>query len=233
VSPYLVPSVKTLINTGEKMNPRKIIFIMLSLIWMFCIFSFSSQEADDSTELSNDAGKMVGEIFVPDFDTWEVEKQDEFAESIDYPVRKTAHASEYALLALLLSGIFVDFNRIKSKYRDKYENKESTSSDTTACNRKLNSEFNNSERVIRVNHNTETAGIKTYLRKGLLAQLALCLLVAALYASTDEFHQLFVEGRAGRFTDVLIDSSGALTALIILFVLLNLVKINKEAKKNI
>ena len=30
------------------------------------------------------------------------------------------------------------------------------------------------------------------------------------YACTDEFHQLFVPGRAGRFTDVLIDSSGAL-----------------------
>lgn len=30
------------------------------------------------------------------------------------------------------------------------------------------------------------------------------------YACTDEFHQLFVLGRAGRFTDVLIDSSGAL-----------------------
>lgn len=28
------------------------------------------------------------------------------------------------------------------------------------------------------------------------------------YASTDEFHQIFIEGRAGRFTDVLIDTSG-------------------------
>lgn len=30
-----------------------------------------------------------------------------------------------------------------------------------------------------------------------------------LYACTDEFHQLFVPGRAGQVTDVLIDSSGA------------------------
>lgn len=29
-----------------------------------------------------------------------------------------------------------------------------------------------------------------------------------LYACTDEFHQLFVEGRAGRFVDVLIDTIG-------------------------
>jgi len=31
----------------------------------------------------------------------------------------------------------------------------------------------------------------------------------AFYAATDEFHQFFVEGRAGRITDVLIDSCGA------------------------
>ncbi len=33
-------------------------------------------------------------------------------------------------------------------------------------------------------------------------------LTAFLYACTDEIHQLFVSGRAGRFTDVLIDCSG-------------------------
>ena len=36
------------------------------------------------------------------------------------------------------------------------------------------------------------------------------------YACTDEFHQLFVPGRAGLFTDVLIDSSGAFVLGIIL-----------------
>ena len=35
------------------------------------------------------------------------------------------------------------------------------------------------------------------------------LLLVFLYACTDEFHQLFVPGRAGLLTDVLIDSSGA------------------------
>lgn len=34
-------------------------------------------------------------------------------------------------------------------------------------------------------------------------------LITAAYACTDEFHQLFVPGRAGRVTDVLIDSIGA------------------------
>lgn len=35
------------------------------------------------------------------------------------------------------------------------------------------------------------------------------LMVTVLYACTDEFHQLFVPGRAGMVTDVIIDSIGA------------------------
>ena len=35
------------------------------------------------------------------------------------------------------------------------------------------------------------------------------LAVTFFYACTDEFHQLFVPGRAGRFSDVLIDNIGA------------------------
>ena len=45
---------------------------------------------------------------------------------------------------------------------------------------------------------------KFNLRKAIGYSLA----AVFLYACTDEFHQLFVPGRAGRFTDVLIDFSG-------------------------
>lgn len=38
--------------------------------------------------------------------------------------------------------------------------------------------------------------------------------VTFLYACTDEFHQLFVHGRAGRFTDVLIDTTGGIIMLL-------------------
>lgn len=38
---------------------------------------------------------------------------------------------------------------------------------------------------------------------------------SVLYACTDEIHQYFIPGRAMAFRDVLIDSSGALTAMII------------------
>lgn len=38
---------------------------------------------------------------------------------------------------------------------------------------------------------------------------------AALYAASDELHQRFVPGRAGRFGDVLIDSAGAIIGVLI------------------
>lgn len=43
--------------------------------------------------------------------------------------------------------------------------------------------------------------------------------IAALYAMTDEFHQRFVSGRHSMFTDVLIDSAGAATALLVIWLI--------------
>ena len=39
------------------------------------------------------------------------------------------------------------------------------------------------------------------------------LIIAVIYAITDEFHQTFIPGRAGQIQDVLIDTAGAATAL--------------------
>lgn len=55
------------------------------------------------------------------------------------------------------------------------------------------------------------------------------------YACTDEFHQLFVPGRAGLFTDVLIDSSGALVLCLLLMLWMkenNLTRKKKNDKIN-
>ena len=41
-------------------------------------------------------------------------------------------------------------------------------------------------------------------------------LICMIYASTDEFHQTFVDGRSGKSADVLIDTSGTVFATIIL-----------------
>ncbi|MCM1251404.1 MAG: VanZ family protein [Clostridium sp.] len=42
------------------------------------------------------------------------------------------------------------------------------------------------------------------------AKIALAAVISTLYAASDEFHQLFVPGRAGSIGDVMIDSAGAI-----------------------
>ena len=44
-------------------------------------------------------------------------------------------------------------------------------------------------------------------------------IITAAYAATDEFHQLFVPGRAGRLTDVCIDSLGGILGIIFYLIL--------------
>ena len=41
-------------------------------------------------------------------------------------------------------------------------------------------------------------------------------LIAAGYAATDEFHQLFVPGRSGQVSDVILDSAGAAIGVLIM-----------------
>ena len=59
----------------------------------------------------------------------------------------------------------------------------------------------------------------SFLRRGGTAVGA-----TAVYAATDEFHQLFVEGRSGQVTDVCIDSIGALLGLCVIYLMLLLVQ---------
>ena len=90
------------------MNRRQIIFLVLSIICMTAIFVFSSRDGNESTEDSYGAGLLVGRIFVPGFEERTEEEQLHFAEKIDYPVRKLAHVTEYAILAMLISGVILD-----------------------------------------------------------------------------------------------------------------------------
>lgn len=45
--------------------------------------------------------------------------------------------------------------------------------------------------------------------------IPVALAICAIYAATDEFHQTFVEMRVGSVSDVLLDSVGALTGIVI------------------
>lgn len=129
---------------------------------MVVIFSFSARPAEQSTGDSRWAGHMIGQLFVPGFEDWSDKEQEAFAEKVDYPVRKTAHAMEYAVLGLLTAGAYIRRG--------------------------------------------------TSIRKGILVPWG----IAALYAASDEFHQLFVPGRSGQVSDVVLDSAGVLAGVLLL-----------------
>lgn len=143
-------------------NFRRIVFTILAVTWMIVIFSFSARPGDESEEQSIKAGMMVCHVFVPRFDDLSEQQQIHMAQVIDHPVRKTAHATEYAMLAgLVLGAVTVSIIRWKN------------------------------------------------------VLVSVC--VAVLYASTDEFHQLFVPGRSGQVKDVLIDGCGAVIGALIIW----------------
>lgn len=69
----------------------------------------------------------------------------------------------------------------------------------------------------------------TLFRRGTMA-----FVITAVYAASDEFHQLFVPGRSGRVSDVLIDSSGALAGVIVFILfgrLVQVLRLRKERKR--
>ena len=56
----------------------------------------------------------------------------------------------------------------------------------------------------------------------------IALLISVLYAISDEIHQYFVPGRACQFRDVMIDSCGALTGIIVVIIFSKIIqKLNK------
>ena len=48
-------------------------------------------------------------------------------------------------------------------------------------------------------------------------RITISLILGIIYATTDEIHQLFIKGRSGNIIDVLIDTSGVLFGIFIIF----------------
>lgn len=59
----------------------------------------------------------------------------------------------------------------------------------------------------------------------------LSVIISALYAVTDEIHQLFVEGRACQITDIITDTVGAAAGIAVLTVLIFIYKKIKRRKR--
>lgn len=150
----------------------------LLLGWMIMIFWFSTQPGTESGEMSGEVAHRILEtcdrIFDMDIPEGELVL---WAVRIDYPIRKLAHMSEYAVLAILF-GTFLN-------------------------------------------------GYRKWGKGTAYISLAL----SVCYAATDEIHQLFVPGRAGRFSDVCIDTVGAAAGMCLLAIAMKFVQNRCEKKR--
>ena len=80
----------------------RIVTGILAMAWMCLIFSFSNQPATESSKVSGGLCHRMVERVNDTFHLDMTEKQQlDMAEKIEYPVRKAAHMTEYAILGLL------------------------------------------------------------------------------------------------------------------------------------
>ena len=161
-----------MVEKGHQVN------ILIFLLWIIIIFSFSSQSGADSTITSNsvtDIGiKLVENITNKEFSDKEIEN---IQDNMRFIIRKSAHFTEYLILGLIL------INLLRKYYKLNY--------------------------------------------KVIISAILLCMLVA----SCDEFYQLFIGGRTGKFSDVLIDTSGSSVGIIIYSLIYKLVNRKRVISK--
>lgn len=144
--------------------PRKnIISLLPALTMMIIIFIFSSKTAVKSNSSSTFIASFILQAKEKLFGVGEPGEREILLELINFIVRKAAHMTEYALLAILLSIHFYTINVSKIKY--------------------------------------------------FVYNIGICV----LYATSDEFHQLFVEGRSGQLSDVFIDTIGIMIGTLIFY----------------
>lgn len=154
----------------------RIFAAVFAIMWMFRIFSFSSDVAEVSGTVSRSMSfNMIEKISRHLHLGWDEERIEAVSKPVEKYLRKAAHMYEYAVLALLW-GIALD------------------------------------SFVIGVPAAGDMSCVgRTVPAARLLIPFAICV----IYAVTDEFHQVFVDGRSGEIRDVIIDTSGAAAGLLL------------------
>ena len=85
------------------MMKRSTIAGLLAIVWMCIIFAFSSQPADESSEVSvGFSYRMVSSAGTFFHLPWDEEEFRKISMAIEGYIRKAAHMSEYAVLTVLL-----------------------------------------------------------------------------------------------------------------------------------
>ncbi len=153
------PKTTPAFSSENAFNNNRSIYLRL-LAWIpalfvaAAIFWFSSKPAVESTEMSDSVSRLIlliGTKF--GFFRGDPTQYADLIELMSFPVRKTAHMTEYLVFYGTVAAL---------------------------------------DSIFRTGPRSSTPPFRRFV-------------IVFCYACTDEFHQLFVPGRAGRFTDVMID----------------------------
>lgn len=98
----------------NKIKKRRIIFGLLTAAVMVCIFLFSCETADESSDTSGIIVNLILDIFYRDFENMTSAEQADIMSQISHIIRKTAHFTIYAALGFF-SSLTVGRRKLFSK----------------------------------------------------------------------------------------------------------------------
>ena len=101
-----------------KYNKKRIVFLILLIIWMIVIFAFSHQSSEGSSKASGGTLEVILNILPSFRKLQEIEKQ-ELIECLQPLIRKLAHFSIYTLGGII-SMLFVNTYNIKENKKILY-----------------------------------------------------------------------------------------------------------------
>lgn len=187
--------------------------LLLSAVWMLVIFCFSHQA---------NSGRIT----------------EDYLGGANVPVRKFAHMFEFAVLAILyyrslLLGAYLALQKSPDYSANNSASNAADYSGDCSGEKSLEIEGEISTQISPKIANKETAknaAASISVRESLKAsgrasassvnhlKLAiLALFMAIAYALSDEWHQSFVPGRSATLSDVMVDASGSLIGLLLIW----------------
>lgn len=188
-------------------HKRKIVVSSIATIFLillyFLIFSFSEQDGETSGGLS----RMISEKCVAFLNALSGKKWSELvlqgmAEYFENPIRKLAHFAEYAVMGVLLFGVWYPWLGMKGQVTRLNDSRSDRSSRKKKC-----------------------------LRKKIPMLVKIIIPWVLVSAAFDEIHQLFIPGRCGNLWDVLLDTVGGSFGLFCCIMIAKRTKAHKKDDK--
>lgn len=202
---------------------KKTISIALIIIWMAVIFWFSSMPGDESNTKSKSTIKeAIEKIMLHE----KAEKEDKpMSNEENEQFKSTQSQSKVQNQFETTANPGTKETETKQTQKNQIKQKEQEEQLIERLNKPLRKCMHASEYFVlsiliyNFLKNLKISGWKTVI---------ISIGISFLYACTDEFHQLFVAGRTSQFTDVLIDTLGAIIGIAMVIIG---IKISKKIKQ--